>query len=194
MNRSALIFAASLSALIGGPALGGPAMQAAPPPITRMTPQPSPRPEEPPPPPPATTYQVIVFDIFTGGDDLRTDSSASVFLQFHDGTSQECPLKNRDDDSWNNDTEHSDISCGLNVARSYDDLKLAHLLIDLNFHSGFGESPDNWDIRRVRVTVKNQNDQNNACLYDVSGENGGRLFRLTGTTHQMNIDGHASTC
>lgn len=154
---------------------------------------------KPPPPPP--TFQFIVFDVFTGGDDLRTDSSARANLQYQDGTSQSCMLKNFSDDTWNNNTEHGDISCQLNTPRSFDDLKRAHIQIQMldclwEGSGGCGEfeSPDNWDIQRLRITLRNPTDLNNACLYDVSEPDGSYFARLTQTTNWVEVDGHATTC
>ena len=154
---------------------------------------------KPPPPPP--TFQFIVFDIFTGGDDLRTNSSARANLQYQDGTSQSCMLKNFSDDSWNNNTEHGDISCQLNSPRTFDDLKRAQIQIQMLdcLYTGSGgcgefDDRDNWDIQRVRITLRNPTDLNNTCLYDISEPDGSYFARLTATTNWVEVDGHATTC
>jgi hypothetical protein len=222
MNPADFTLPLLITAIICAPAIAAePSMVAAPPPVSQVPPPPGqsapsaaqapivaapapimgsgPQMDKQKKPPPRPTFQFIVFDIVTGGDDLRSDSTAQANLQYQDGTSQTCALKNLDDDTWGNNSGHADISCQLNKPRTFADLKLAHIQIqmfDCLFHTGCHEfeQPDNWNIRSVQIVLRNTTDLNNTCLYNISGTDGNDFARLTQTTKSVELDGHATTC
>lgn len=98
--------------------------------------------------PSAADFTGVEFDIQTGADDLRNNGYADAEVDFTDGSKQPCPLKLRDDDSWNNGSIHV-VQCHLSPALSYADLRAARVVITRTAITGgrYGTSTTGMSIR-----------------------------------------------
>jgi hypothetical protein len=102
------------------------------------------------PQPPIQTQPInrLQFDILTGDDDLRADSTATVSVLVN-GAPVSFQLKSGDDHSWDNNTEHvKTFELPTTVPLS----ALSNVTITLQSHNSFPETDDNWNIQSVRVT------------------------------------------
>jgi hypothetical protein len=114
------------------------------------------------------------YTITTGGDDLRSDSSATSNLQSPVGGSlQTVTLKTQPEPSWNNNSVNERMFF-FNQAQS---TALGNVALTLTSHSGFGESPDNWDVQALDLRVLDAAG-NLLCEQSLSGN---PLARLTGS-------------
>jgi hypothetical protein len=115
----------------------------------------------------------VQFNISTGGDDLRGDSTATASLARLDASSiQTVALKAQSEPSWNGGTGHI-------VVAGYDggNTELANLGVTLASHSNLIETDDNWNINGL--TVKLLSSTGDAiCEQDLAGN---PLTRLTGS-------------
>jgi len=128
-----------------------------------------------PAPVPATTqtFNEITFNIETGGDDLRGDSSATASVALPGGT-QTFTLKAQSDPSWGNNTDHVKSFTLSGPPQPF--LAFGNITITLNSHNGFLETNDNWNIQSVLVTLNGSG--GSSTLLSKSGE---PLARLTGS-------------
>jgi microsomal dipeptidase-like Zn-dependent dipeptidase len=131
---------------------------------------------------PAGTFNQITFEIATGGDDLRGDSSAAATLQSPNGNAiQSFTLKAQNQPGWDNNSTHT-VSVALNPPRAA--CAIGHIAINLTSHNGVGETDDNWNVQRVAVMLSNTG-VNPTGLVNASGS---PLARLTGSFGTMVLD------
>jgi hypothetical protein len=124
-------------------------------------------------------FNQISFNIATGGDDLRGDSSATASICFPGGT-RTFTLKSQSDAGWANNSDHVKT-----FAVSGPDLPLSFfgsITITLTSHNSFPETDDNWDIQSVGVTVKGSG--GSSCVLDQKGT---PLSRLTGSSPSVTL-------
>ncbi len=131
------------------------------------------------PPKPAETFDEIIFNIETGGDDLRGDSSATVTVALPGGN-QTFTLKAESDPGWGNNTDHikSFTLSGAPQPLS----SFGNITITLTSHNGFLETDDNWNIQSVLVTLSGSS--GGATLMSKSGN---PLARLTGSVPSVTL-------
>lgn len=116
-------------------------------------------------------FNQLTFDIQTGGDNLRGDSSATASISLPEGP-QTFTLKSQSDASWDNNTDHVRP---FTLAGPALPLSLfGTITITLTSHNGFTETDDNWDIQSIAVTAKGSGES--SCVLKQSG-----LVRLTGS-------------
>ena len=164
----------------------------------------------PPPPPPAppvaahapVMYTAVTFTVWTGGDDLRANSTAGADLHFADGTTTHCDLR-PGNDSWDNTSVHSAPACELPRAMRLGQLKTVK--IDLVYsgdpHAAVNQKKgayefnfdtfDNWDVNRVRVVAQNPVQHQEICVADVKGD---PLVRLKETNTSFRITDAMRSC
>jgi len=117
-------------------------------------------------------FNRISFNIHTGADDLRGDSSATASMCYPGGAHL-FTLKAQSDPGWpdNSDTVKEFAVPGPPVPLSF----FGSITITLTSHNSFPETNDNWNLQRVGVTAKGP--AGSACVLD---QNGNPLSRLTG--------------
>jgi hypothetical protein len=128
-----------------------------------------------PPVPPAATFSQITFNIGTGGDDLRGDSSATVSVALPGGA-KTFTLKAQGESSWDNNSAHTKtftISPAVTLAA------FGNISFTLTSHNSFTESDDNWNIQSVGVTAAGSS--GSACVLNQSGNPVSRLTGSAGT-------------
>ena len=96
------------------------------------------------------TYSQITFNIGTGGDDLRGDSSATASVVLPGGT-QTFTLKAQTDPGWANNSDHVKTFTIAGAAQPLS--AFGAVTITLTSHNSFGETDDNWNIQSVNITV-----------------------------------------
>jgi hypothetical protein len=137
------------------------------PPVVR-----SPRPDQTGSGPPPQQYTALSFTVKTGGDDLRLDSGAWINLAFQDQSSAHCMLKQELQDGWDNGSTHDqDIPvCALPSPKTLDQIKAAK--VELAYHTDDRdfETPDNWNVDRVRIEALNSADHSQTCVIDELGD------------------------
>ncbi len=120
---------------------------------------------------PAATFNSITFNILTGGDDLRGDSSAVAKVMIN-GSPQTFTLKAQNESGWNNNTDHIktfSINGPAQPATAFGPIS-----ITLTSHDGAFETNDNWNIQSLNVSVAGPNNAS-ALLRNVSGNPAARL-------------------
>lgn len=131
------------------------------------------------PPQPQETFDEITFNIVTGGDDLRGDSSATVTVDLPGGN-QTFTLKAQSDPGWGNNSDHVKSFTLSGAARPLSDF--GNITITLTSHNGFLETDDNWNIQSVLVTLSGSS--GGATLMSKSGN---PLARLTGSSPSVTL-------
>ncbi|MBV9811641.1 MAG: hypothetical protein JO326_02755, partial [Acetobacteraceae bacterium] len=126
-----------------------------------------------PAPGPDTLYDQLSFNILTGGDDLRGDSSATASVQLPGGT-QTFTLKAQSDGGWENGSDHIK-SFALNPAVPLS--AIGQIAITLTSHNGLFETDDNWNVQDVHVTAVSSS----GAIGCVLNQGGNPLARLTGS-------------
>jgi len=126
-------------------------------------------------------FNQISFDITTGGDDLRGDSSATASVHLPDGT-QTFTLKSESDPGW---SENSDHGKTFTIAGQALPLALfGEMTITLTSHNHFPETDDNWNVQKVDVKVQKKGSSGSSCLFK---GNGTPLKRLTGSDPSLTM-------
>jgi hypothetical protein len=121
----------------------------------------------------------ITFNIGTGGDDLRGDSSATASVILPGGT-QTFTLKAQSDPGWGNNSDHVKT---FNIAGPPQPLSaFGPTTITLTSHNSFTETDDNWNIQSVAVTVDGPS--GSAVVFNQSGN---PLSRLTGSAPSVTL-------
>jgi hypothetical protein len=134
----------------------------------------------PAPLPAATqTFDEITFNIETGGDDLRGDSSATASVALPDGT-QTFTLKAQSDPGWGNNTDHVKSFALSGPPQAF--LVFGSITITLTSHNGFPQTDDNWNIQSALVTLNGSG--GSATLLSKSGN---PLARLTGSSPSVTL-------
>lgn len=124
-------------------------------------------------------FSEITFDIGTGGDDLRGDSSATVTVALPNGP-QTFTLKSQHDPSWGNNSDHVksfQLAGAPQPASAFGDIT-----IRLTSHDGIFETSDNWNIQSVNVTLNGSGTP--TTLMEKSGD---PLARLTGSQPSVTL-------
>jgi microsomal dipeptidase-like Zn-dependent dipeptidase len=122
---------------------------------------------------PQVEYDKLVFQIATGNDDLRGDSSATAMLESPNGTVlQKFTLKAQNAAGWNNNTSHT-VSIDLKPARK--GCEMGHIAITLTSHNSWPETGDNWNVQGLDIQAEGSGHK--MQLLKTSGN---PLFRLTG--------------
>ena len=117
----------------------------------------------------------IEFDITTGGDDLRGDSSATVSLRAPNGSTMSTfTLKAENAGSWDNNSVHNLV---FPLSSSQPASAFGSFVITLTSHNGTFETDDNWNIQDLGVRLVNTNGSEQ-CIVSLSGD---PLTRLTGS-------------
>jgi hypothetical protein len=125
-----------------------------------------------PPVPITATYNQITFNIVTGGDDLRGDSSATASVSLPGGA-QTFTLKAQSDGGWENNSDHVKT---FTISPPQPLSAFGQIGITLTSHNGTFETDDNWNIQSVNVTVTGSS--GGSCVLNQSGD---PLSRLTGS-------------
>jgi len=136
-----------------------------------------------PPLPPAATFNQITFNIGTGGDDLRGDSSATASVNISGGT-QTFTLKAQSDGGWENNSDHVKTFTIAGPAQPL--TAFGTITITLTSHNGFAETNDNWNVQTVNVTVNGPS--GSGCVLN---QGGNPLGRLTGSGPSMTLNPRA---
>jgi hypothetical protein len=131
------------------------------------------------PPPPVETFNEITFNIETGGDDLRGDSSATAMVALPGGN-QTFTLKAQNDSGWGNNTDHVKAFTLSGTPQPL--TNFGNIVITLTSHNGFLETDDNWNIQSVLVTLSGGS--GSATLLSKSGN---PLARLTGSSPSVTL-------
>jgi hypothetical protein len=130
-------------------------------------------------PSPRETFDEITFNIETGGDDLRGDSSATATVSLPGGN-QTFTLKSRNDPGWGNNSDHVK---SFTLAGTPQPLTgFGDITITLTSHNGFLETDDNWNIQSVLVTLNGS--AGSTTLLSKSGD---PLARLTGSRPSVTL-------
>lgn len=125
------------------------------------------------PPNQGQRYTLIEFDIKTGGDDLRDDSSATAMLENGNGNQlQTITLKAEGAPKWDNNTRHV---VTVPLIEPMQESDISFVVVKLISHDGISETDDNWNINRLEVRIANASQS--VCLVELSGD---PLVRLTG--------------
>jgi hypothetical protein len=124
-------------------------------------------------------FDQVSFNIVTGGDDLRGDSSATATMCFPGG-SRTFTLKSQSDGGWDNNSDHVKTFSvpGPSLPLSF----FGSITITLTSHNSFPETDDNWDIQSVGVTAKGPG--GSSCVMD---QKGNPLSRLTGSNPSVTL-------
>jgi hypothetical protein len=123
--------------------------------------------------PPSATFNQITFNIETGGDDLRGDSSATAAVFLPTGT-QTFTLKAQHDPGWGNNSSHSKSFTIAGPAQPRS--AFGAITFALTSHNSLFESDDNWNIQSVSIILSGPG--GSACLLN---QGGNPLARLTGS-------------
>jgi hypothetical protein len=129
-------------------------------------------------PKPAETFNQVTFNIVTGGDDLRGDSSATATVALPGGA-QTFTLKAQNDSGWGNNSDHVK---SFNLPTAQPLSAFGDIDIRLTSHNGFLETDDNWNIQAVTVTLNSP--QGSTTLLAKSGN---PLARLTGSSPSVTL-------
>jgi hypothetical protein len=133
----------------------------------------------------ATSVPTIELTVVTGGDDLRSDSSATAYvIAVEGGDTREFStiIKSETDPSWDNDTTHGPIVW--NLPAGLTTRNISRFGIRMQSHESGLETSDNWNINSVLATYPDGSG-GQAVLVD---EAGGPLVRLTGSEPQWEIN------
>jgi hypothetical protein len=125
------------------------------------------------------TFDQVTFNIVTGGDDLRGDSSATASIKFPSGT-QTFTLKAHSDPGWGNNSDHVKSFALDGPAQPLSAFK--DITITLTSHNGIFETDDNWNIQSVAITA---NGPGGAA--QVLNRSGNPLARLTGSSPSVTL-------
>jgi|ERR1039458_2457573 hypothetical protein len=118
-------------------------------------------------------FNQITFNIATGSDDLRGDSSAIVSVSFP-GRTETFTLKSQSDAGWSGSSDHVKT---FTIPGPAEPLSLfGPITITLTSHNSFPETDDNWNIHSVDVTVKGSS--GSSCVLKQTGN---PVSRLTGS-------------
>ena len=128
-------------------------------------------------------FNQITFDIVTGGDDLRGDSSATATVALPGGA-QTFTLKAQSDGGWSNNSEHVRTFNIAGPALLLDAFGV--ITITLTSHNGLFETDDNWNIQSANITVNGPS--GSAVLFD---QGGNPLARLTGSAPSVTLQPEA---
>ena len=127
----------------------------------------------------SATFNQIVFNIVTGGDDLRGDSSATATVQIGGG-SQTFTLKAQSDPGWGNNSDHVKTFTIAGAAQPLS--AFGHVTFTLTSHNSFPETDDNWNIQNVTITLNGSG--GSATLLTRSGN---PFARLTGSSPSVTV-------
>jgi hypothetical protein len=125
------------------------------------------------------TFDEITFNIETGGDDLRGDSSATATVALPGGT-QTFTLKAQSDSGWGNNTDHVKSFTLSGPPQPF--TGFGDITITLTSHNGFLQTDDNWNIQSVLVTLNGSG--GSSTLMSKSGD---PLARLTGSSPSVTL-------
>ena len=129
--------------------------------------------------PPKATFNQITFNIETGGDDLRGDSSATASVVLPGGT-QTFTLKAQSDPGMAEQLGPCKTFTIAGAARPLSDF--GDITITLTSHNSLFETDDNWNVQTVSITVNGSS--GSACLYNHGGD---PLARLTGSAPSVTL-------
>lgn len=104
-----------------------------------------------------TSLSLIRFIVGTGGDDLRDDSTATANVFLDNGGEFTVTLKAKNAGDWGNGSTHGPIDFAIpnTVTLPTNTQGLSGVQITLVQGGGFGETPDNWDISTLQVSLFN---------------------------------------
>jgi hypothetical protein len=124
-------------------------------------------------------FNQITFNIGTGDDDLRGDSSATASIVFPSGT-QTFILKAQSDPGWANNSETVKT---FTIAGQAQPLSaFGAITITLTSHNSFGETDDNWNIQSINIIVNGSS--GSQSLFNKTGN---PLSRLTGNQPSVTL-------
>jgi len=125
------------------------------------------------------TFNQITFNIGTGGDDLRGDSSATASIVLPGGT-QTFTLKAQSDGEWANNSDHVKTFAIAGAAQPLS--AFGPITFTLTSHNSFTETDDNWNIQNVDITVSGSSGS-----AVVLNRGGNPLARLTGSNPSVTL-------
>ena len=100
-------------------------------------------------PPRNITGNKLVITVGTGGDDIRQNSNALIFLKLSNGPLPEFRKSLNNNESWGNNSTKT-VEIGLPDGVNLTDIQEAKIL----FTSGqqfITDGPDNWNLDRLRI-------------------------------------------
>jgi len=131
------------------------------------------------PTPANTTFNQIVFNIGTGGDDLRGDSSATATVKIG-GHSQAFTLKAQSDPGWGNNSDHVKTFTIAGPAQPLS--AFGSVTITLTSHNSLFETDDNWNIQNVWITLNGSGGSTTWLT-----RSGNPFARLTGSSPSVTL-------
>lgn len=142
---------------------------------------------------------ILEFTIWTGSDDLRSDSYVTALGYNAQKNTFGCLLKSDHADSWDNNSVHTVPCPGMaNVAPAdlLSTLKKMPININMDRYGGpwdiITKTQDNWNIQRVLVKeYEPGSGKEPVCLFDVRGD---PLRRLTGSEPSVTLTNYISHC
>jgi hypothetical protein len=134
------------------------------------------------PAPPMATFDTIFFNVVTGGDDLRGDSSATATVNIAGQAPQVLTLKSQSDASWDNNSTHTRM---FTLASAQQLSAFVNVTVTLTSHNGFIETDDNWNIQTINVTLSSSGGGGTACLFSGAGN---PFVRLTGSGPSVTLN------
>jgi hypothetical protein len=120
------------------------------------------------------TFNSLTFNITTGGDDLRNDSSATASVMIN-GANQTFTLKKQTDPGWGNNSDNIRTFTINGPAQPV--TAFGPISITLTSHNSGFETNDNWNIQAVTVTATGPNNASTLLRTD----SGNPFKRLTGS-------------
>lgn len=128
-------------------------------------------------------FNQLRFDIVTGGDDLRGDSSATASISLPEGP-QIFTLKAQSDAGWGNNSDHNKTFtiAGLPLPISL----FGAITITLTSHNGPTETDDNWDIRSIDARASGPGGSE-SCVLKQRKQGKDPLARLTGSKPSVTL-------
>lgn len=124
-------------------------------------------------------FDQISFNIVTGADDLRGDSSATASISFPEGP-QVFKLKSQSDAGWPNNSDH--VKTFTITGPSLPIGLFGPVIITLTSHNGFAETDDNWNLRSIEITATGSG--GSGCVLKESGT---PRARLTGSSPSVTL-------
>ena len=131
------------------------------------------------PTPAATTFNQITFNILTGGDDLRGDSSATATVKIGGG-SQTFTLKAQSDSGWGNNSDH--VKTFTIAGPAQPPSAFGNVTFTLTSHNSFPETDDNWNIQSVTITLNGPGGSTTLLT-----RSGNPFARLTGSSPSVTV-------
>jgi hypothetical protein len=124
-------------------------------------------------------FDKISFNIVTGADDLRGDSSATASISLPEAP-QVFTLKSQSEAGWANNSDH--VKTFTITGRALPVGLFGPVTITLTSHNSFPETDDNWNLHIIEVTATGSS--GSSCVLKESGT---PRARLTGSSPSVTL-------